>query len=835
METKDIADARTRLCNELTSIILKENKDVIVWSHLIAGLRKFECSFPLLHSISIRGDFTVEAGAPYSKELANTYYAIIDSAKDFLQIMVGHKEAEERISGAAEKFLSSHLQDILSTGLYEDFPGLFRLDRTVSYLEELKGKEEIDQIVAIFEEIFNAVLKSSFEADLQRLKEILTTAKFEGDQLSLSIDAENNVRLIINSGLSPTLVPNLSRLLDDMLGVATGITEEAAFGILHTVLSRYGELPDDLKITNHLMGGAFAKKIAIGIPALDNALKGGIPRGHSILLDGPSGIEKDMIAYRFADEGLTSGTALLIALSTEPPKEFLAGLSFFSTPASGEGRPEMLQIVDWHTCLHSNVEGVEVHGNVLMASKDLTNVGVAIDRALKKLPQTPARRAVIKLIPSALRIFGFDTTYEFLQMLRAKLRRNDITTIFLLEGGACEERTLQVLYDSFDGVIEIRRWMENGRILREIGIHSMMGTLFDERRHQMELADEGLWLTSLEAHEVPSLIPLPVSAKERLHNFIEGFERICSLVPKTHAILLQGPSSDEKERIGYQFLEEGLRSGEPILVLLSQTTCGEFQSQMKTLGIEIQSDLNKGAWAIVDWYSFRVEMIEGVQDEGDVVKSSSDLTALAIAVERAISKLPENKPKRALIDLLSPASQFHELSEICDLAMAMKVKLTSANFTSLFLLNEDMHDSKALSMIQPLFDGVIAISKVKLREEVRTGIGIISMRGSPFSSTYHNLIAQEDRMTVGDMVDEEVPALEAKEQQKSDRETILEGKVKALAREIIAMKRTEAEVRRILSVLDDLLEDLPDDVIAEFARSKEYVLYEKILDRYRVK
>lgn len=44
----------------------------------------------------------------------------------------------------------------------------------------------------------------------------------------------------------------------------------------------------------------------------------------------------------------------------------------------------------------------------------------------------------------------------------------------------------------------------------------------------------------------------------------------------------------------------------------------------------------------------------------------------------------------------------------------------------------------------------------------------------------------------------------------------------------------DEETRKILKILDDLLENLPDEVVDEFARSDDYLLYEKILEKYKL-
>ena len=45
---------------------------------------------------------------------------------------------------------------------------------------------------------------------------------------------------------------------------------------------------------------------------------------------------------------------------------------------------------------------------------------------------------------------------------------------------------------------------------------------------------------------------------------------------------------------------------------------------------------------------------------------------------------------------------------------------------------------------------------------------------------------------------------------------------------------TEEEIRKILITLNNLLSNLPDELIEEFIRSEEFPIYEKIMRIYRI-
>jgi circadian clock protein KaiC len=73
------------------------------------------------------------------------------------------------------------------------------------------------------------------------------------------------------------------------------------------------------KATAHLKG---ERRISTGIRKLDAAMGGGIPDGSSLLLAGPSGSGKSIIASQFIAEGLRQGEPGVVAIFEELPAEY---------------------------------------------------------------------------------------------------------------------------------------------------------------------------------------------------------------------------------------------------------------------------------------------------------------------------------------------------------------------------------------------------------------------------------------------------------------------------------------------------------------------------------
>lgn len=65
------------------------------------------------------------------------------------------------------------------------------------------------------------------------------------------------------------------------------------------------------------------RRLSTGVPGLDALLNGGIPEGDSMLLAGPSGSGKSVMASQFVAEGLAQGEAAIIVIFEELPKDYV--------------------------------------------------------------------------------------------------------------------------------------------------------------------------------------------------------------------------------------------------------------------------------------------------------------------------------------------------------------------------------------------------------------------------------------------------------------------------------------------------------------------------------
>src|SRR5207248_6423694 len=89
------------------------------------------------------------------------------------------------------------------------------------------------------------------------------------------------------------------------------------------------------------------RRLSCGIPELDAMLGGGIPAGDSLLVAGPSGTGKSVLAAHFIAEGLGRGEPGVVAVFEERPREYAgraAGLGLDLETPLGDGRLDILYL-----------------------------------------------------------------------------------------------------------------------------------------------------------------------------------------------------------------------------------------------------------------------------------------------------------------------------------------------------------------------------------------------------------------------------------------------------------------------------------------------------------
>src|SRR2546428_4703224 len=126
-------------------------------------------------------------------------------------------------------------------------------------------------------------------------------------------------------------------------------------------------------------------RLPTGIAGFDAMVQGGLPVGSSVVLQGPPGQEKLRFALIFLAEGLKSGGSGLVVTSSQSPDAVIAELRELGVNLESVTNENRLRVVDWYSWSEETVQDIEDRGIVIRSSIDLTNLGVALSRAIARL------------------------------------------------------------------------------------------------------------------------------------------------------------------------------------------------------------------------------------------------------------------------------------------------------------------------------------------------------------------------------------------------------------------------------------------------------------------
>src|SRR5712691_3021612 len=235
----------------------------------------------------------------------------------------------------------------------------------------------------------------------------------------------------------------------------------------------------------------------------------------------------------------------------------------------------------------------------------------------------------------------------------------------------------------------------------------------------------------------------------RLPTGVAGFDAMVQGgLPVGSSVVLQGPPGQEKLRFALIFLAEGLKSGGSGLVVTSSQSPEAVIAELRELGVNLDSVTNENRLRVVDWYSWSEETVQDIEDRGIVIRSSVDLTNLGVALSRAIAALTGGEPRRAVIELLSPATSSYEVTQVYAFAQSAKRKFDRHQFTSLVLLEKEMHSGAQLTTLHQPFDGVIEIERTRSADRIVRKIGVLHLKDTAPDPTFRVLEISEAGMRV---------------------------------------------------------------------------------------
>ena len=416
---------------------------------------------------------------------------------EFISSLVGEEVARDIVKEFVKKnsfFINEKIiprQRIMST-LPNPFGEVIQ-----EHLGSIKRGGGHQEIIDRFTSVFNSYLKDlSRHTDLSAFKLKLGILR-EQHRLLKSMSLRKNNTIEIDSTLwmnAPDVEVGeaLSASFNSLIGLSTflmGKDEATRKGVQiflesfegrDAILSRY-------MLMDNVLEGALRHKVTTGSLGLDRRMRGGIPKGAAILFLSPSGVERDAFISRMVKETFRQHGSMIYITSRDPPKSFRSMMRSMDVDCEVLEESGNLRIVDWFSWRKERIIGVEREGHCLKSSKIISNLGIAINKAIREVQYSSVQLAVVHIISSAINIFDFQMVYNFVQRLRAKFKEEGMASLFIIDKDSMDAENLNKMREVFDGFIEIRRTEKDGEVLREISLQSLSTVDFDHRPLRIDM------------------------------------------------------------------------------------------------------------------------------------------------------------------------------------------------------------------------------------------------------------------------------------------------------------------------------------------------------------
>jgi circadian clock protein KaiC len=455
-----------------------------------------------------------------------------------------------------------------------------------------------------------------------------------------------------------------------------------------------------------------------GLADLDRILGGGLNPGSVVMIAGPPGTGKTILAQQicFANATPAHKAIYYTTLSESNSKlvEHLMPFAFFD-PKALDTRVEVLHLGDLLEA---------TGGNVL---EPLVN-----EVLRKTMDEEPA----IVVIDSVKMLRDFASEKELRTALyRLTSRAAHSNTVFLLLGeytGA--EMESGVEFSLADGIVQLSYESREPVDRRWLRVIKLRGGTHLEGKHTFHLGPDGFAVYP----RIETLVPAEMPAfTGRLQSGIPGLRDLTGGgIPRGDSVLILGQPGVGKTICSLRFVAEGLDDAERCLYITFQDTAEQLIGMARGFG-----------------WDFRTARADGRLTISHVPMDSLDLDVLAAVIR---DELADGNITRVVIDSLAEMVFAARESERFPAYMRRLIGLIRAAGASLLVTSETTSlgpAKESLSGIVFLFHDVIQLRYIERNSRVGRALNVVKMRNSEHDTGIYLCTITSDGLQIGEPLD----------------------------------------------------------------------------------
>jgi circadian clock protein KaiC len=314
------------------------------------------------------------------------------------------------------------------------------------------------------------------------------------------------------------------------------------------------------------------KRLATGVPGLDDVLGGGLPELSFSLIAGPPGCGKTTLAHQMMFALATpERAAIYFTVLGEPPLKMLRyqqQFEFFDSEAVNRSvrfvnLSEEAMAGDLDRVLRRIVEEVTSHHPALVFVDSFRSVVLASSTAGQE----------------------HDKLQQFVQQLGMLMTSWQATTFLI--GEYFDETDPNPVFTVADGLIWLRQSVQRNSMVRKMEIVKMRGQATLPGLHTFRIGTAGVEVFAPHASQLRSKAGTAQPSARMLMGVPRLDEMLGGGLPRGYSMLVAGPSGSGKSILASAFLAEGARCGETGVI-------AAFEQQPNRSHNRVLADLIKG-------------------------------------------------------------------------------------------------------------------------------------------------------------------------------------------------------------------------------------------------
>ncbi|PUA31070.1 MAG: KaiC domain-containing protein [Candidatus Terraquivivens tikiterensis] len=220
---------------------------------------------------------------------------------------------------------------------------------------------------------------------------------------------------------------------------------------------------------------------------------------------------------------------------------------------------------------------------------------------------------------------------------------------------------------------------------------------------------------------------------ERVQTGIPGFDEVLhGGIPRRNVVLISGGPGTGKSILGQQFLYEGLKLGEPGVLVVLEEHPVQIRVDMAQFGWKVKEYEEKGLFAIVD--AFTAGIGEAAKKERYVVRAPDDFNSLADTMRQAIKDLQAQRVVVDSVTTLYITKPFLARSTV----LQLKKILSGLGCTSLLISQVSVTERGFGGPgVEHAVDGIVRLDLDEVDGELKRSILVWKMRGTSHSMRRH--------------------------------------------------------------------------------------------------